>query len=601
MFDTAALSTADHKTLTKTPTAFKDLRAYFASKGVATTKNLDEFLYSQGININTSNFDSIYNGNNPSLGFNPLKTYTDAVGNVFNYQTLATRYAYWLAAKESLEKGDYSVLGSAYYMKDKIRDMQATDKVSKAGQQASFAMAQNLGSPGDFPGLSRDLSNYGMVFTTFPLAAVRWGIGEARSLKTITSEIMRGQFNGESARWLMKNSGGILGTFIAEQLLISVIADMFGIQSIFDDDDEEDETDERRKEWKDIGALPNITQTILTGEPIMDTYSSMNITRELKGMTIDPFLKNEDNSSGGLSRFFYKNVLSHINPVVKNVVEVTSGKDLIDDKIIDTKDKYTMFENIARKFSSYFIGAAGANAMINSFASHDSMGENFTNGLTAAVSAECGNTKTYKSNLKNYYKSLNKINSYLYSGTSSKYLQDSNIKSVKTELQKLINSQPQVTDVYALIKELTNKGYDASEIRSAFRSCSLQYKLEQVQDIEDLRDSLSDASFNNIKTAIAFENYMYPWLDDGINYLDRYIKSNYNKYTPNLNYGGYNNYSNYYNSRPSYNTYKSNYNNYNKDYNSDPFSVYSQMQKDIAYNKRQAEYQRRQKQYKENS
>lgn len=601
MFDAAALSTADHKTLTKTPTAFKDLRAYFASKGVATTKNLDEFLYSQGININTSNFDSIYNGNNPSLGFNPLKTYTDAVGNVFNYQTLATRYAYWLAAKESLEKGDYSVLGSAYYMKDKIRGMQATDKVSKAGQQASFAMAQNLGSPGDFPGLSRDLSNYGMVFTTFPLAAVRWGIGEARSLKTITSEIMRGQFNGESARWLMRNSGGILGTFIAEQLLISVIADMFGIQSIFDDDDEEDETDDRRKEWKDTGALPNITQTILTGEPIMDTYSSMNITRELKGMTIDPFLKNEDNSAGGLSRFFYKNVLSHINPVVKNVVEVTSGKDLIDDKVIDTKDKYTMFENIARKFSSYFIGAAGANAMINSFASHDSMGENFTNGLTAAVSAECGNTKTYKSNLKNYYKSLNKINSYLYSGTSSKYLQDSNIKSVKTELQKLINSQPQVTDVYALIKELTNKGYDASEIRSAFRSCSLQYKLEQVQDIEDLRDSLSDASFNNIKTAIAFENYMYPWLDDGINYLDRYIQSNYNKYTPNLNYGGYNNYSNYYNSRPSYNTYKPNYNNYNQDYNSDPFSVYSQMQKDIAYDQRQAEYQRRQKQYKENS
>lgn len=602
MFDTAALSTADHKTLSKTPTAFKDLRAYFASKGVATTDNLNEFLYSQGININTSNFDSIYNGNNPSLGFNPLKTYTDAVGNVFNYQTLATRYAYWLAAKDSLEKGDYSVLGAAYYMKDKIKDMKATDKVSKAGQQASFAMAQNLGSPGDFPGLSRDLSNYGMVFTTFPLAAVRWGIGEARSLKTITSEIMRGQFNGESAKWLMRNSGGILGTFIAEQLLVSVIADMFGIQSIFDDDDEEDnENDERRKEWKETGALPNITQTILTGEPIMDTYSSMNIVRELKGMTIDPFLKSEDNSAGGLSRFFYKNVLGHINPVAKNIIEVTSGKDLIDDKVIDTKDKYTMFENIARKFSSYFIGAAGANAMINSFSSHDSMGENFTNGLTAAVSAECGNTKTYKSNLKNYYKSLNKINSYLYSGTNSKYLQDSNIKSAKTELQKLINSQPQVTDVYALIEDLNSKGYDASEIRSAFRSCSLQYKLEQVQDIEDLRDSLSDASFNNIKTAIAFENHMYPWLDDGINYLDRYIQSNYNKYTPSLNYGGYNNYSNYYNSRSSYNTYKPNYNNYNQEYNSDPFSVYSQMQEDIAYDQRQAEYQRRQKQYKENS
>lgn len=598
MFDTAALSTADPKTLLKTPTAFKDLRAYFASKGVATNDNLNEFLYSQGININTSNFDSIYIGGDETKGFNPIKTYTDAVGNVFNYQTLATRYAYWLAAKESLEKGDYSVLGAAYYMKDKLQNIQGTDKVSKAGQQASFAMAQNLGSPGDFPGLSRDLSNYGMVFTTFPLAAVRWGIGEIRSLKTITTEIMKGQFNNQSAKWLFKNGGGLLGTFIAEQLLVSVIADMFGIQSIFDEDDEEEnENDERRKEWKQTGALPNITQTLLTGEPIMDTYSSMSIARELKGMTIDPFLNNENNSAGGLSRFFYKNVLGHINPVAKNVIEVTSGKDLIDDKIIDTKDKYSMFENIARKFSSYFIGAAGANAMINSFRSHDSMGENFTNGLTAAVSAECGNTKTYKSNLKNYYKSLNKINSYLYSGNDSKYLQDSNIKNAKTELQKLINSQPQVTDVYALIEELNSKGYDASEIRSAFRSCSLQYKLEQVQDLEDLRDSLSDASFNNIKTAIAFENYMYPWLDEGINYLDRYLQSNYKKYKPDFTYGGYNNYSNYYNSRPNLS-----YNNYNSsnDYRKDSFEVYSDSQKNLKYQQQQAEYAHKRKEWEDN-
>ena len=601
MFDTAALSTASTGTLSKTPKAFKDLRAYFASKGLVATDDLNEFMYSQGININSNNFNAIYNGNNSSLGFNPLKTYTDAVGNVFTYQTLATRYAYWLSAKEALQKGDYSVLGSAYYLKDKLKDIQGTDKISKAGQQASFAMAQNIGSPGDFPGVSKTLSDHGMVFTTFPLAAMRWGIGEARSLKTITSEIMKGQFNKESAKWLFMNSGGIIGTFAAEALMISVIADMFGIQSIFDDDDEEEQEDDRRKEWKETGAMLNLTQTLLTGEPIMDTYSSMNITRELKGMTVDPFLKDKDNSAGGISRFFYKNIMSHINPIAKNAIEVVSEKDLIDDKVIDTKDKYTMFENIARKFSGYFIGAAGANALINSQKNYDSLGENFVNGLTAAVSAECGNTKVYKSNLKNYYKSLNKLNAYLYSDSSSQYLQDSDIKSIKTELQKLINTQPQITDVYAIIEELSNKGYDASEIRSAFRGCSLQYKLEQVQDIEDLRDSLSDASFNNIKTAIAFENYMYPWLDEGINYLDRYIKANYknsNKYTPNFNYGGYN-YSNYYNTRtPSYT--KPYTNTYNNSYNTDPFKVYSQSQKDLQYQQQQAEYARQRKLWEDN-
>ena len=601
MFDTAALSTANTATLTKTPKAFKDLRAYFASKGLVSTSDLDEFMYSQGVNINSANFDTIYNGNNSALGFNPLKTYTDAVGNVFTYQTLATRYAYWLATKESIEKGDYSVLGSAYYLKDELKNIQGTNKVSKAGQQASFAMAQNIGAPGDFPGLSKTLGDHGMVFTTFPLAAARWGIGETRSLATIVSEIMKGQFNSESAKWLFRNGGGIIGTFAAEALIISVIADMFGIQSIFDDDEDEEQEDDRRKEWKDTGAMLNLTQTILTGEPIMDTYSSMNITRELKGLTIDPFLKNEDNSSGGISRFFYKNIMSHINPVAKNAIEVVSGKDIIDDKVIDTKGKYTMFENIARKFSSYFIGAAGANALINNRTNYDSIGENFANGLTAAISAECGNTKVYKSNLKNYYKALNKINAYLYSDTTSQYLQDTDIKNVKTELQTLIAKQPQITDVYALIQSLSNKGYDPSEIRSAFRGCSLQYKLEQVQDIEDLRDSLTDASFNNIKTAIAFENYMYPWLNEGINYLDRYIQANYNnsnKYIPSFNYGGYN-YSNYYNTRePNYT--KPYTNNYNKSNTTKPFEAYSQSQQDIKYQQQQAEYARQRKQWEDN-
>ncbi len=601
LFDTAALSTSNTGTLTKTPKAFKDLRAYFASKGLVSTSDLDEFMYSQGININANNFDTIYNGNNSSLGFNPLKTYTDAVGNVFTYQTLATRYAYWLSTKEAIEKGDYSVLGSAYYLKDELKNVQGTDKVSKAGQQAAFAMAQNIGAPGDFPGLAKTLGDNGMVFTTFPLAAARWGIGEARSLKTIVTEIMKGQFNTQSAKWLFMNGGGIIGTFAAEALIISVIADMFGIQSIFDDDDEEDQDDDRRKEWKETGAMLNLTQTLLTGEPIMDTYSSMNITRELKGMTVDPFIKKEDNSAGGISRFFYKNIMSHINPAAKNTIEIISGQDLIDDKVIDTKGKYTMFENIARKFSSYFIGAAGANALINNRKEYDSLGENFANGLTAAVSAECGNTKTYKSNLKNYYKSLNKLNAYLYSDTTSEYLQDSNIKTIKTELQKLIAEQPQVTDVYALIKELSDKGYEPSEIRSAFRGCSLQYKLEQVQDLEDLRDSLTDASFNNIKTAIAFENYMYPWLDEGINYLDRYIQSNYknsNRYIPNFNYGGYN-YSNYYNTRTtSYN--KPYTNTYNNSYSTDPFKAYSQSQKDLQYQQQQAEYARQRKQWEDN-
>lgn len=610
MFDTATLSTANANTILKQPQAFMDLRAYFSSKGVAQSKNLEEFLYTQGIKLTSDNFDTIYNNSNSSEGFNPLKTYTDMTGNFFTYQTLATRYAYWLATKEAIENGDYSVLGSAYFLKDKIKSLDAVykdeleynengahtvnkQKVSKAGQQAAFAMAQNIGAPNDFPELAKSLNNYGAVFTTFPLAAMRWGMNEARSLGTIAQELFKGQFNSTSAKWLFRNGGGIIGTFMAESLLIALIADMFGIQSMLDKEDDEDQ-DERVKEWKETGALPNIMQTLFTGQPIMDTYSSMNIGREVKGMVVDPFINGDTNATGGISRFFYKNILSHANPIAKSATEIALGKDLIDDKIIDTKDKYNMMENVIRKMSSYVIGSAGANAFINAQKDYNGLGDNFWNGLTAAVAAECGNTKVYKENLKNYYKSLNKLNSYLYDGSTNDYVQSNEMTTLKKEIRELISDQAKISSVYSLINKYLQSGFSAQEIRSAMRSCSIQYKLEQVTDIDDLQDRLTDASFANIKTAIEFENYMYPWLDDGLDYLDNYIKQNKSSYN-NLNY-----YSpRYYNNSTSYkqNHYQDLTYNSNGTYRKSPMDTYSESQRQQAYNKQQAEYKRRQQQY----
>ena len=609
MFDTATLGTADAKTLLKQPQAYMDLRAYFSSKGAAQSEDLSEFLYTQGIKLNNNNFDTIYNNSDSVEGFNPLKTYTDMTGKVFTFQTLSVRYAYWLAAKEAIAEGDYSVLGSAYYLKDKIKDLDAiykdeiqynadgttstknVQKVSKEGQQAAFAMAQNIGAPNDFPEFSKTANSYGAVFTTFPMAAVRWGINEARSLTTIATELFKGQFNSTSAKWLFRNGSGIIGTFIAEQLLVSLIADMFGIQSILDKKDDEDEEDERVKEWKETGALPNITQTIFTGQPIMDTYSSMNMTRQVKGMIVDPFIPEESNSSGGISRFFYKNILSHINPIAKSATEIALNKDLIDDKVIDTKDKYTMLENVMRKMSSYIIGSAGANAFVNA-QTDNNIGEDFFNGLNAAVSAECGNTKVYKENLKNYYKSLNKLNSYLYKDSDNEYTQSNEMTTLKKEIRKLITEQPKITNVYSLLNKYLSIGYSASEVRQALRACSIQYKLEQVQDMDDLRDCLTDSSYANIKTAIEFENYMYPWLDEGIDYLTRYINQNKTANSRSLYYK-----NNYYNNNYSNNSYNklNTSNNYNN--SSDPFNSYNNMISQQEYNKRQAEYKRNQQKY----
>ena len=110
---------------------------------------------------------------------------------------------------------------------------------------------------------------------------------------------------------------------------------------------------------------------------------------------------------------------------------------------------------------------------------------------------------------------------------------------------------------------------------------------------------MSDSDIQNIKTALAYENSVYPWLDDYVDQLTDEIKSN----------SLYNDSSIYYNYRPNYNYSKyipTNYQTYNQNYNSrsnsvDPYMVYSNMLKQQKYQQQQAEYQRRQKQYKENS
>jgi hypothetical protein len=134
------------------------------------------------------------------------------------------------------------------------------------------------------------------------------------------------------------------------------------------------------------------------------------------------------------------------------------------------------------------------------------------------------------------------------------------------------------------------------------RSCSISYKLNFVEDLEDLRQHLSNADFNNLKTAIAFENAMYPWLNEGIDYMDNWIKEN------SYNYDYDDNYINLYHYKPqpiynnyNYSTHSNNHFKSNYDYYiQDPFKVYSQSQKDLQYQQQQAEYARQRKQWEDN-
>lgn len=593
-FDLGALGSSNVRTFAKMGQAKSEMSAFFASKGAVASPLLKEFAYSQGLKLDADNFGLIMNNTEATTkGF--LSGYTNKVGDVFNLQTMTTRYAYWLATKEDIENNRYQSLGSAYHLKDKLQELkdlkvkenvfneltgeyesQEVTKVSAAGNQAAFAMAQILGAPGDFPSASRKLNKYGFVFTTFPLAAVRWGIGELRSIASSLSNIfVKGTNRKESMYWLAQNGLGIAGVFMLEQMLISTICDMFDVD------------EEKEEEWEESGALPNITQTILQGQPIMDTFSSMNPVRELADLTVNPFIPKDENDSvlSGFERFFNKNILSHTNPIAKNVYEIATEQDLIDDQIISTKDKYGMFDNLFRKLSGYVIGASGANAMtkelFNKDASDSSL-DKFYSGLKAAVSAEVGNTKAYKSNVRNYYKALSIVNDYIYKDSTDKHFVNADFNSgnydaIKSSLYSMVSSEAKISDIYSLIDSYISKGYSPNEIRSAFRTCSLVNRLERIEDQDEFYEYLSGSELQAIKTALAFEDYMYPWLDDSEEYLTDEISKSSNSYKSN--------YLNLYNYKPKtiYNNYNNNYSQYNmrsnsnydyNKYNKDSFDSY---------------------------
>ena len=261
-----------------------------------------------------------------------------------------------------------------------------------------------------------------------------------------------------------------------------------------------------------------------------------------------------------------------------------TNKDLIDDQIIDTKDKYNMWENVFRKMSGYIIGASGANALTKELFNSNTDGTStLISGLKAAVSAEVGNTKVYKSNLKNYYKALSLINTYIYKDadtavynySTGNSFNTSNYNALKSDIYSAINKESKVSDVYSLIANYLKQGYSLYEIRSAMKNCSIQNKLESIDNLGDFISSISSNDLQNIKTALAFEQYIYPWLDEGEAYVNDLIRDQQSYSSNYLNLYNYkpSSYNTDY-TAPKYSNYFTQSNNTYRDYNKDPVNKY---------------------------
>jgi len=559
-FDVTTLGLANPGTLLKLPEATSMLSEFLQSKGASLRPELKEYLIGRGVDITKQTTEAIFNDakDGRQLG-GPLKPWFDFVNKTLSTQHELGRFAFFLASMEDIKKnnGLAKNLGAAYAER-KILEGGFEDVLDKTGQnivlskeaqQALFIMGRQIGAVGDFPALAKNLSGY-LMFTTFPLAHLRWARGELKSFATATKELFLGTDDMSAPlRHLGVQGLGVAGIYLVMNLLLG----LWGNQLNMDEDE--------IKELQDRQAVPELFKTIMLGKPMFNNWNSMNPFSLMYDMTAKPLVDAATKEDGsvleGIQSLLLNNIASRGNPVIKTIAEVFGGFDMIGGSINDNSDKYGFWENVFRKSTGFILGGAGANALTN-YLSKDmpfedkTLLESIDHSINIVVAAELGNTRAFKTNIKNYYKATNIVNTYRFaenldSEANLTQFQNSSFnqegyQDLKSNISAALRRKAKPSVVYNLIQEALRNGLTLKEVRSAVNNNLLRYKVEQIKDLNSFIKSLTESEMNSVKDALAYENELFPWLDDlrsSVN--DSYNRqNNYRPYTPRPQFRKYN-------------------------------------------------------------
>ena len=582
------MSLANPGTMFKVNDARKDLSAFMQSKGAVVPERLQQYLNTQGVDLTKTNFEYTLNDfQDYEQKGSFFKKYFDTLGKPFEYQTQLVRYAYWLKTVEDLDKGKTNVYGSSYYKKDivdKIADSfdAKGNKLNTANEnKASYLMSQQLGAPGDFPLLAKDLNGI-FMFTTFPLALVRWAKGEANSMATAVKNLFVEGEQKSALSWLFTQGGGVLGSALFVQAIIMLLANIYNV---------DDETEE---EWSKQQALPDIFATLIQGAPVFDIYNTADPIKLLSELTYAPFVeaaeerkqdaiygKPDDGNltrGNGLAKWAFQNILGKVNPAFKDPIEVVLGISSLGDSVY--LQDGPGYENFLRKMSAYIFGGSGSRALnryIGQLDQSETINLNTVfNGLTKVISAELGNTKAYKSDVKNYYKVLNSLKTYSYlktqsrefTGVNQSSFNEERYSSLKGKLRTLFNDKAEFSKVYELVIEHLEQGGSLQEVRSAINNVSITGQISRIKNLDDYLDTLDDKERFDLEKAIMYEEENFPWMNDFRESVRQNIESEYS--------GTSNFIPRYY--QPYYKMYNDSRNVYYKPYYSkylqNPFSAY---------------------------
>lgn len=569
-----------------------------------------------------------------------VKEIFELANNEFGKQNLYARFAYFMMMAKSAEKHGYEInynkTGAAYHMREGISkitgdaslssvygldDADTAKQKARIDAQITEVIDQNLGSVTGMPYLSKTLSKYGLCFTSFPLALVRWG---ANSLLSLGSSFA--DFSSTGWKYLGNKA---LGTALSYALMLA-LQTLFSPslqEYIFGDKEEmtEEEIDNAEKILFRGGSV-QLFKTAITGQESASSSQSRGPVSSIFDNYVAEFVpmfqtKDDQSFMESFWNVLKTNVWSKANPLIKDPIESIPGNTALQSTTwYEPEDNW--LHNMQRKIMGYALGASQADAFIDSWRADEYTDKTFMNklqnGFTNAYINKSTNLKESKSAFKNYKKAFSimyEYNTFVnqndddlnamfgnYYGSSNFDSED--YKDMRAEIINCLNNAATADSIYKVIAKYKNNGTSLETIRSVMNNVSLKAKIDRVGDERQFLNYLSPKQSAVIKTALAYEDYNFPFLEDIADDLNQqyleYLRSQnkYSSYANTLsnmlyrrnvntpkNYG-YNKYRNSnYKNYQFLNSYLNNinYRNNYKNYNNDPMETYNQMMRTKNY------------------
>ena len=597
IYDIGVLGSADAASLKYVPESTATIRRYMSSIDSITEydlkndKNLQYLIRYMHASGQTPNDAGIVRGEvlDPS-NIPVLKSYLKKVNSAFNQQNLVARFAYFLDLVHSAESNGGQILstkaGVAYHMMDEISKItgnyKSTDAYDDAQKhwadvdaQAAQIIAENLGAVGNNPYGSTALGRMGFMFTSFPLIGARWAKNRLQSLAYAFTHLGDG---GQSAAYLGRN---LCSVALTQALLLAFQVMLSGDSQEYLFGDKKEMSEEEIENAKNIifrGGCIKLFESLCKGEEVTTAAHNRGTEYALYDSFLKDLIELEDDETvlDGLGNVFKTQVWSHVPALIKDPIESKPGNTFLQSTTWATPSDSFM-DNYVRKISGYLMGSAEANAFINSLEASEyekdmNTFERIGLGLQKAYGENYSNIKEYKSAYKNYKKAFNIL--YEYNSIINKdewttydsYPQDSNYSDFKSELNNILKNKGSSAAVYQLIARYKQSGTSLSSILSALKNSSLKAKLLKLENLDAFMGQLNDSEKAVIKSALAYEDYNYPYIDDVIEELtEEYKKGTQSKYDFYPSIPKASNYYSSYTNNYGYNTYKNtNYNNYNK-------------------------------------